>query len=235
KQAVGQVTAVTGRDVVPPILTAVRLELGPDRLRLAATDKYRIALREVPWTGPVDPVRALVPAHQLAATAAALDPAGEWSLGVEAGTVLTIRDGRRTCTLRLIDGAYPPIESVVPESFAGAVQVERAALTEAIRRVSLAGDEGGRGAVVLAGGPGGSLEVTGGSGTSRGRQRLPCRHSGPDVHAAFTASYLAGVLASIPQEQVLIRLDPGIGKVLVTASEEVGYQHVLMSRRLPGQ
>lgn len=234
KQAIGQVASVTGRDVVPPILTAVRIDLGPQDVRLAATDKYRIALRSLRWEADGAAARALVPAHQLAATAAALDPTRDWSLGVD-GAHLAVRDGLRTCMLRLIDGAYPPIESVVPESFASMVQIDRIALLQAIRRVSLAVEERNRGAIVLTSSDSDSAEVTGGSGTSRGRQRLACRHTGQEVGAAFTATYLIAALESLPSEWASIRLNPGIGKVLIGAPDVADYQHVVMSRRLPGQ
>lgn len=230
RQAVRQVASVTGRDVVPPVLTAVRLDLGEAELRFAATDKYRIALRTLPWRGS-QPGRVLVPAHQLCDATAVLDPEREWTLGVDAAH-LALRDGVRTCVLRLMDGVYPPIESVVPEGFASGVQVARGPFVQAVRRVCLADDQRARGAVVLTA-DGDSVEVSGGvGGTGHGRQRLPCQVTGESVRAAFTASYLIGALDSLEGEDARIELNPGVGKVLITGAP--GYRHVVMSRRLPG-
>jgi DNA polymerase-3 subunit beta len=45
--AVGQVTAAASRDETLPMLTGVRMEIGPDTLSLAATDRYRLAERHI--------------------------------------------------------------------------------------------------------------------------------------------------------------------------------------------
>src|SRR6266545_4888127 len=61
-----------------PLLTGVRVELTGNTLALLATDRYRLAVRELEWR-PDDPgvnVAALVPARTLADTAKALGPLG---------------------------------------------------------------------------------------------------------------------------------------------------------------
>jgi len=66
--AAGQVVPAASRDDTLPMLTGVCLDFDGDTLTLAATDRYRLAVRELPWA-PADPdVRAvaLVPARTLA-------------------------------------------------------------------------------------------------------------------------------------------------------------------------
>src|SRR3712207_9055489 len=46
-EAVGQVAVAAGRDDTLPMLTGVRLEIEDDLVTLAATDRYRLAVREV--------------------------------------------------------------------------------------------------------------------------------------------------------------------------------------------
>ncbi len=48
--AVSQVTAAASRDETLPMLTGVRMEIGSDALTFAATDRYRLAERRIPWT-----------------------------------------------------------------------------------------------------------------------------------------------------------------------------------------
>src|SRR5579885_119888 len=66
--AVAQVAVAAGRDDTLPMLTGVRLEIDGDKLTLAATDRYRLAVRELSWN-PDDPTAAgaqvLVPARTL--------------------------------------------------------------------------------------------------------------------------------------------------------------------------
>ena len=49
-EAVGQVAVAAGRDDTLPMLTGVRLEIEGTRLTLAATDRFRLAVRELDWS-----------------------------------------------------------------------------------------------------------------------------------------------------------------------------------------
>ncbi|WP_337228934.1 hypothetical protein, partial [Proteus faecis] len=55
------------RDDVTPVITGVQLEIAENRLSLVATDRYRVAVREIDWesTAVADGVTALVPARTL--------------------------------------------------------------------------------------------------------------------------------------------------------------------------
>ena len=68
--AIAQVTPAASRDDTLPMLTAVSLELAGETMTLAATDRYRLAVRELPWQPA---------ARQSAGAQAASGPAGEGS------------------------------------------------------------------------------------------------------------------------------------------------------------
>ena len=68
--AIGQVTPAASRDDTLPMLTAVNVELAGSTMTLAATDRYRLAVRELGWNpapgfGDADRVSLLVPARTL--------------------------------------------------------------------------------------------------------------------------------------------------------------------------
>ena len=48
-KAVGQVVVAAGRDELLPVFTGVRMEIEGDTLSLLATDRYRMALKELAW------------------------------------------------------------------------------------------------------------------------------------------------------------------------------------------
>src|SRR5258705_13871159 len=76
--AVSQVAIAAGRDDTLPMLTGVRIELEGSKLTLLATDRYRLAVRELEWR-PDEPdmsLAALVPARTLNDTAKTLGPLG---------------------------------------------------------------------------------------------------------------------------------------------------------------
>src|SRR5882757_4712585 len=76
--AVSQVAIAAGRDETLPLMTGVRMEIEGETLALLATDRYRLALREITWR-PDDVaahLQALVPARTLADTAKTLGALG---------------------------------------------------------------------------------------------------------------------------------------------------------------
>ena len=85
-QAVAQVAIAADRGDTLPILTGVRVEIQGDKVTLLATDRYRLAMRELNWT-PADPSAeyvALIPAKNLADTARSLGAAGSacWTVNI---------------------------------------------------------------------------------------------------------------------------------------------------------
>jgi DNA polymerase-3 subunit beta len=215
------------------MLTAIRCEFAADGLRLAATDRYRLALRSVPYLSPPTAVgtAVLVPAHLLSAAATALDADASWSLGCTS-VQFAVGEGSRRSVLRLLDASYPTIERLVPTEFSCSLRVDRDALLAASRRVTLADEQRAQGAVVLDV-RADQVMVSSGSGPSRGRQRLVARADGSPVRVAFTAAYLVAALQALDGEVAVLGLNPGVGKVLVSAEGVDSYRHVLMSRQLP--
>jgi DNA polymerase-3 subunit beta len=66
--AVAQVAVAASRDDVTPVITGVQLEVSKTSLSLVATDRYRVAVREIGWAASdsiTESVTALVPARTL--------------------------------------------------------------------------------------------------------------------------------------------------------------------------
>jgi DNA polymerase-3 subunit beta len=144
--AVAQVTVAAGRDPTLPLLTTVRLADLGDHLSLGCTDRYRMAVRPVPWRRLRDsldealPV-VLVPARALADAAKALGGAGaraaaEVHLGLGDGT-LSVECGDRLLICRLVELPAPDYDTRVPLPGSWRAEVETALLIETVKRVSL--------------------------------------------------------------------------------------------------
>ena len=91
-------------------------------MTLLATDRYRLAMRELTWNPEATDAShvALVPARTLSETAKALGAAGsiEVALGGSAGGegLVGFEAGQRRTTTRLLDGEYPKVTSIFPTS-----------------------------------------------------------------------------------------------------------------------
>ena len=86
-QAVAQVSIAASRDETLPILTGVRMEIEDDKVTLLATDRYRLAMRELPWRSatPGAAAIALVRARTLSEVSKALGPGSDVTVALSTG------------------------------------------------------------------------------------------------------------------------------------------------------
>lgn len=145
-RAVSQVITAASRDDTLPILTAVKLELEGDRITFLATDRYRLAMREITWT-PQQPdisTSLLIKAKTLNDVSKSLAGSGELQLAIaEDESIVGFSSGGRRTTSVLVDGDYPKIRQLFPEDTPINAVVNTAELIEAARRVSLVSERNG--------------------------------------------------------------------------------------------
>ena len=143
--AVKQVTVAAGVDDTIPMLTGVRIEFHGDTMALVATDRFRLAVAEIPWF-PDEPVtdRAplLIPAKILGAIVKRWDKAtGRLRIGIGHNA---IGDGlagfaldAETYTTRLMSGEFVKYRSLFPAEYARRVVAETTVLHAAAGRIAL--------------------------------------------------------------------------------------------------
>ena len=142
--AIAQVAFAASRDDVTPVLTGVQLEVSGTQLSLVATDRYRVALREIPWDGGStasdEPTTALVPARTLTEVGKTFSHGGDISIAFSGSgdrEIIAFTAGNKTVTSLLIKGNFPPVRRLFPEATDHHAVVNTAELAEAVRRVSL--------------------------------------------------------------------------------------------------
>jgi DNA polymerase-3 subunit beta len=142
--AISQVAFAASRDDVTPVLTGVQLEVSGTSLSLVATDRYRVALREIPWDGGAtasdEATTALVPARTLTEVGKTFAHGGDISIAFSGSgdrEIIAFTAGNKTVTSLLIKGNFPPVRRLFPEQTDHHAVVNTAELAEAVRRVSL--------------------------------------------------------------------------------------------------
>jgi DNA polymerase III subunit beta len=240
--AVAQVAIAAGRDDTLPILTGVRVELEGTKLALLATDRYRLAVRELDWH-PDDPtvsMAALVPARTLADTAKALGPLGgsvtvALSRGGLGEGMVGFAGGTRRTTSRLLDGDFPKVRSLRPDTHTAQAKVPVAALTEVVRRVALVAERSTP--VRLSFGEDGVVAEAGGTEDARASEAMECSYSGEPMTIAFNHQYLLDGLAALDGPvAVLSFTDPKKPAIMAPASEDgeasSSYWYLIMPVRI---
>ncbi len=146
-QAVAQVVVAAGRDELLPVFTGVRVEIEGDLISLLATDRYRMALKELTWNPSTTQISAtaLVPARVLNDTARSMTAGEEVTLSLASGGtgegIIGFEGhgaaGERQTTTRLLDGEFPKVRHIMNTAALLNVRVNTAELIAAARRVAL--------------------------------------------------------------------------------------------------
>ena len=242
--AVVQVATAAGRDDTLPVLTGVRVEIEGDRITLAATDRYRFAVRELLWKPEQEGLAAvaLVPAKTLLDTAKSLSAGDTVSIalagsGKGEGLIGFEGAGRRTTT-RLLEGEFPKFRALFPTEFNSVATIDTPAFVEAVKRVSLVAE---RNTPVRLSFEQGVLTLEAGSGDdAQATERVEADLEGDDISIAFNPAYLldglSAIDSAIAQLSFTTSTKPALlsGKPAADAEADEAYKYLIMPVRLSG-
>jgi DNA polymerase-3 subunit beta len=252
-RAVSQVVVAAGRDELLPVFTGVRVEIEGDTLSLLATDRYRMALKELTWNpgSPQLSTSALVPARVLADTARSMSAGEEITLSLAstgAGDGIIGFEGHgpagvRQTTTRLLDGEFPKVRHIMNTQSALNVRTNTAELISAAKRVALVAERNtsvrmliGDGSITLEAATGDQAQA------SEAIEAMvePVGGGDPAIEAAgFNPTYLLDALGVFDTPYVNFAFTAPGKPCLLTGlaeidGESVGdYRHVIMLMRLP--
>src|SRR5690348_2039939 len=228
-QAVAQAVTAAGRDDMLPVLTGVRVELEGDSITMLATDRFRLALRELTWTPGASDINAaaLVPAKVLSDTAKALTagPAitialsnlgvGEGIIGFEG----TAAGGTRRTTTRLLEGDFPKVRALFPSEHLTVARIGRDLLIDAVKRVALVTE---RNSVVQLAFDDGVLTLDAGSGDdAMASESLETKLSGEGLTTGFNPGYLLDGLSAINSPFVELAFTQSAKPVVISGLESL--------------
>lgn len=248
--AVAQVTVAASRDETLPMLTGVRMDITPDELVFAATDRYRLAERHVPWqpSGEVPSAPAIIPAKTLAEAAKSLGSASEVVLSIgrdggNAGFIGFSASGRQTLT-RLLDGEFVKFASLWPTESTTTAEVEVGPFIEAVKRVSLVAQ---RFAPVRLAFEEGSVQLSAeAEDESSAEEALEIGVTGEPLTIGFNAGYLLDGLSAVRAPRASLSFTTPTRPTVITPvtgleaadgttdSGESTYRYLVMSMRLRG-
>ena len=240
-QAVSQVTVAASRDETLPILTGVRMEIDGETLTLLATDRYRLAMRTLPWrpSSPGLATVALVRGRTLSEVSKALGAGSDVTLALASGEGTELigfeAGGRRTTSL-LVDGEYPKVRALFPAESPSYAVVAAPALAEAVRRVALVAE---RNTPVRLSFTDGSITLEAGTGEdAQASEAVEASLVGDDLAVAFNPQFLLDGLGALSTPYARISFTVPAKPAVITGQPEPdgdhddSYRYLLMPVRL---
>jgi DNA polymerase III subunit beta len=227
--AVAQVTKAASRDEARPILTGVLLEAEAGKITLAATDSYRLSIRDIAWTGPKEPLKRVVPARALAEAARAAE--GEDEVEIVLGeNQVAVRGKERRLTTRLIEGEFPNWRQLVPDDQPNRLTVDREAFQESVRRVGILAQQGTP--VRLELGPAGVRLTAGTQDVGEAADLVEGKYEGEPLTIAFNATYLSDGVQAIEGSEVVLSCRDGLKPALLRSPDGGSFLYLLMPVRI---
>src|SRR5438874_1782271 len=229
-ETVSRVSRSASRDESRPVLTGILVRFEPGKLTMAATDSYRLSVKETPLSGEAPELEAIIPARALGELQRIAGSADTIELGVHENQVI-FGSGGVWLTSRRIDGQFPNYRQLLPESYEHELVVHRAELLDVVRRTSVMAQRNSPLRLRFAEG-----ELTVSAQTQdvgEARESLPVGYTADPLEIGFNAEFLRDGLESIDADEVRLRLiSPLRPAVLQTAESDFTY--LIMPIRLAG-
>jgi DNA polymerase-3 subunit beta len=240
--AVAQVIVAVGKDDTLPSLTGVLAHIRGGQLTLTATDRYRLAIREMTWTPAQADLETtvLIPGRVLADVTRRAAAAAETSVrlapgdnpGYDAG-IAGFEAGTWQATARLLAGEFPRVAQLIPSEFSCAAEVPVAVFTGAIKRVALVAERNTPVRVTFSKG---QARLEAGTGDeAQASEELDVGFDDGEFAIAFNPSYLADALSATAAGTARISMTTCTRPAVITAAgDSGGYRHILMPIRNAG-
>jgi DNA polymerase-3 subunit beta len=231
-ETVLKVARAASRDETRPVLTGILVSASEQELRMAATDSYRLAVKDTALEAPLSrsfeanvPARALQEltriVQQGAADRIAVSLRSNQVVFEAAGVVLSSR---------LIDGQFPNVRTLLPEAYEHELQLSGTEITDVVRRISLLAQKNAPLRLSFAEG-----ELTVSARTpdvGEARETVPVPFAGEPLEIGFNPEFLRDGLEALEGGDLVLKLISPLRPGLIEAADGSGFQYLLMPIRL---
>jgi DNA polymerase-3 subunit beta len=224
-----KVGRAASRDESRPVLTGVLVRFEGEKLVMAATDSYRLAVKETTLESPGPDLDAIIPARALQELTRLASGADDVELGVHENHVI-FSAGDVWLTSRRIDGQFPNYKQLLPETFEVEIAIAREALLEVVRRAGLMAQ---RNAPLRLRFAEGELTVSAQTqDVGEATESLPIDYGGEELEIGFNPDFLRDGLEAVSAETVQLKLINRLRPGLIAAADE-SFWYLIMPIRLP--
>jgi DNA polymerase-3 subunit beta len=229
-ETIARVGRSASRDESRPVLTGILVRFEPGKIVMAATDSYRLAVKETPVDGSLPELEAIIPARALQELSRIASSADEVQLGMQENHVVFGADST-WLTTRRIDGQFPNYRQLLPEQFEHEVLLPRDEALEVVRRVSLMAQRNSPLRLRFADGELTVSAIT--QDVGEAREALPAPYTGDSMEIGFNAEFLRDGLESVESDSIKFKLISPL-RPAVLEGEADDYVYLIMPIRLAG-
>jgi DNA polymerase-3 subunit beta len=234
-ETISRVSRAASRDESRPVLTGILVRFEGSNLVMAATDSYRMAVKETTVSGAAPDLDAIVPARALDELRRIAASGGEIRLGtLDNHVVFGVDD--TWLTTRRIDGQFPNYHQLLPETFEHEVKLPKEEFLDVIRRAAVMAQRSTPLRLRFAEG-----ELTVSAQTQdigEAREQMPIAFSGEPLEIGFNPLWLRDGIESVVEDELTLKLINPLRPAVIAespAGEGNGdFWYLIMPIRLAG-
>lgn len=238
KEMVQQVAFAASTDEARPVLTGILLKLDGDKITMAATDGFRISIREDAISNPVShPIETIIPARALIELARIIGSSGEETLMMtlppDRGQVIFHLKDLELAS-QLIEGTFPDFRAIIPPSFKTHTLLSTSGLLNACKQSEVIAREGTNVAklnIIPESGDAnpGTLEISAQSEqTGSSEVLVDASIDGVPLLVAFNVRFLRDVLEVIKSDNVWLETNAANTPGMIRPQSDDRFKHIIM-------
>ena len=225
-----KVARAASRDESRPVLTGILVHFDGTKLVMAATDSYRLAVKETGLDAAGPELEAIIPARALQELTRLAAGAESVELGIHENHVV-FSAGDVWLTTRRIDGQFPNYKQLLPESFEAELEIGREPFLEVVRRAAVLAQ---RNQPLRLGFAEGELTVSAQTqDVGEAKESLPVEYAGEALEIGFNPDFLRDGLEAVSGDTVQLRLINPLRPAVISSPDE-SFWYLIMPIRLPG-
>ncbi len=229
-ETAARVSRAASRDESRPVLTGILVRFEGEKLAMAATDSYRLAVKETSMGSSGPELDAIVPARALGELTRITQGGEGLEIGVLENQVIFTTDGV-LLTTRRIEGQFPNYRQLLPETFEHELALNRDELLEVVRRVSVMAQ---RNAPIRLRFAEGELTVSAQTqDVGEARETMPAPFSAEPLEIGFNPDFLRDGIESVEGDEVRLKLISSL-RPAVIQGEGDDFSYLIMPIRLAG-
>lgn len=227
-----QVSRAASRDETRPVLTGVLVDVIENQIKMVATDSYRLGIRDEKIVSPnKEKFRTIVPVRALLELSRVIPLVGEEEISIipQENQIIFNIDGISIIS-RLIEGQFPNYQQLLPESYQIELSIEREALLNTVKRVSILAQNNLPIKIMF---EKKNLIVTSDTqGVGQAEEKIDIDFDGEPFEVAFNPGYLMDGLNSSSQKTIAMKFVSPVKPAVITAEKEEKFVYLLMPVRI---
>ncbi|HYC79802.1 MAG TPA: DNA polymerase III subunit beta [Candidatus Binatia bacterium] len=228
KDALSETIWAAANNETQPEISGIYFNFEEDKLRIAATDRYRLAERVAVLKEPVKMMReVIIPSRTINELYKILGTGvGDVEIFFSESQVL-FKFEETELISRLIDGQYPPYKEIIPKAFSTNITTNRSEFIHALKAAALFASDSYN--VNIRAIPGEGMRVAASSvAAGENTTLIKSEVHGSENNAIFNYRYILDCLNNLKEEKIVLKLINDASPAMIEVEGRNNYLYIVM-------